>query len=294
MWHLIMFCSAYFEPWNNYQHPLVRQLAFAIASPNLLQHLPTEISSQYPIFLHPLKDWQNFYYSYAARLQALDKEPQVLIDFLAQIKSTRLGLRFEALLWFWLQDEAYNRHYQLLGHGIQKHQAGKTLGELDFLVKNLATNEIEHWEVCLKYYLAQPNLQLATWIGLNPDDTLIQKLNHTCQKQFQFETALEQHITKRYAVIKGQLYLPLKHAPLPSWINPERRLGYWHNKILKSKGFVHLSRAEWLCPNIYTLEQIKNLTAIRYWHNSLYYHPASEKFIMLYLKRPSYVFQHNT
>ena len=38
---------------------------------------------------------------------------------LSQLKSTRLGLRFENLLWFWLQEDNYHP-YQLLGHSIQK------------------------------------------------------------------------------------------------------------------------------------------------------------------------------
>ena len=283
-----MFCSAYFEPWKNYRHPLVRQLAFAIASPNLIRHIPEEINAFYEISLHPLSDWKLFYYSYASRLQSLDQDPTPLIQFLSQIKSTRLGLRFEGLLWFWLQDQ--NHHFELLGHSIQNHQAGKTLGEIDFLVKNLKTHEIEHWEVCLKYYLAQPDLKLPTWIGLNPEDTLIQKLTHTCDKQFQFTHALGHPIQRRYALIKGQLFLPLKHAAVPSWINPDRRLGHWHNKILKTKGFIHLTRPEWLCPNDYNYQDIQQLKPIQYWHSGLYYHIASEKFVMLKLSSPPLVY----
>ena len=284
-----MFCSAYFEPWNSYHHPMVRQLAFAIASSNLIQHLPNEIKFDKKIELHDLKQWKKFYYSYASRLTQLDNNPKELIDFLSQIKSTRLGLRFEALLWFWLQDE-YNQHFKLIGHSIQTHQQGKTLGEIDFLIKNLETGEIEHWEVCLKYYLAQPNLKLQTWIGLNPEDTLQQKLQHTCTKQFQFEHALNHVIEKRYMVIKGQFFLPLKHAPLPTWINPDRKLGYWHHKPLSAKGFIHLTRAEWLCPNAYSYQEIENLAPIKFWHSSLYYHPKSEKFIMLKLAQPKLVY----
>lgn len=38
---------------------------------------------------------------------------------MSRLKSTRLGLRFENLLWFWLQEDQYHP-YQLLGHSIQK------------------------------------------------------------------------------------------------------------------------------------------------------------------------------
>ena len=284
-----MFCSAYFEPWNNYNHPLVRQLAFAIASANLIQQIPDEIQVDKKIELHNLQDWKKFYYAYAARLTQLDKTPQELINFLSHIKSTRLGLRFEALLWFWLQD-GYNPHFKLLGHSIQSHKDGKTLGEIDFLIHNLETHEIEHWEVCLKYYLAQSNLKLDTWIGLNPDDTLQHKLQHTCSKQFQFDSALNHKIEKRYMIFKGQLFLPLKHAPIPKWMNPDRKLSYWHHKPLSAKGFIHLTRVEWLCPNAYSYQDIANLSPIKFWHSSLYYHPKSDKFIMLKLPKRKMVY----
>ena len=65
------------------------------------------------------------------RLKQLDEAPEPLLQFMSRLKSTRLGLRFENLLWFWLQEDQYHP-YQLLGHSIQKIDGAKTLGELDF------------------------------------------------------------------------------------------------------------------------------------------------------------------
>lgn len=92
--------------------------------------------------LHSDQIWQTHYQRYEERLKQLDQHPQALIDFLAQLKSTRLGLRFENLLWFWLLDDEYHR-YQLLGHSIQKIVGSVTLGELDFVILNKDTQEIE-------------------------------------------------------------------------------------------------------------------------------------------------------
>ncbi|HHP8277809.1 TPA: DUF1853 family protein, partial [Acinetobacter baumannii] len=36
--------TSYFEPWLQFSHPMVRQLAFTIASPNLLSQLPCSLT----------------------------------------------------------------------------------------------------------------------------------------------------------------------------------------------------------------------------------------------------------
>ena len=260
--------SAYFEPWFEFKHPLVRQLAFVVASPNLITHTPATLDIQHAFELHKDEHWIALYQQYLPRLNALDSHPQPLIDFLAQLKSTRLGLRFEYLMWFWLADSQYH-HYQLLEHSLQIISGKNTLGELDFVLLNTKTQEIEHWEVALKYYLAETDLKLAHWYGLNRSDTLARKLNHFTQKQFQFEQAKQYNIQKRFAVIKGQLYIPLhhlkhQHAPLPNWVNISRRLGHWGHHIFKHD-YYRLNRHEWICPNL----QQSNDTAL-WWCNGLY------------------------
>ncbi len=270
---------SYFEPWIRFNHPIVRQLAFAIASPNLITHLPTEIITAKKIDIHHESDWQHYFFSYETRLKFLDSHPEELILFLQQVKSTRLGLRFETLLWFWLQDKE-NQYFELLGHSIQHHRNGKTLGEMDFLLRNKNTNQIEHWEVCLKYYLAAADLQLATWIGLNPEDTFAHKLNHLVQHQFQFEHALDHTIDTRYTVIKGQLYLPQTHQNRPSWLNSARRLGTWQAHIPTQKQkWRYLTRPEWLCPNKITT----NHQPIKWWNTGLYHAEQNSEFLMLRL-----------
>lgn len=276
----------YFEPWVRFNHPIVRQLAFTIASPNLILHFPTEIISHKTLSLHRNEDWQRYFFSYEARLKYLDRYPDELIQFLQQVKSTRLGLRFETLLWFWLQDKN-NPYFELLGHSIQHHKDGKTLGEMDFLIRNKVSQRIEHWEVCLKYYLAAADLHLATWIGLNPEDTFAHKLNHLAQHQFQFEHALGYTIDARYTVIKGQLYLPKIHQNLPNWLNNARRLGTWQEHIPDQKQkWRYLTRPEWLCPN----KNTRDHQPIKWWNNGLYYAEHGSEFLMLRLVKPSFIY----
>ncbi|EOR09774.1 DUF1853 family protein [Acinetobacter sp. ANC 3926] len=258
--------SSYFEPWLQFNNPIVRHLAFCVASPNILAQIPNDLDVKHHFELHHDSIWYTHYQNYEQRLKQLDQQPQPLIDFLAQLKSTRLGLRFENLLWFWLLDHDYHP-YQLLGHSIQKITGSITLGELDFVVLNTRTNEIEHWEVALKYYLGENELDLAQWYGLNREDTLHRKLKHFTERQFQFSEANHHQIQRKFAVMKGQLYLPEEqnNLNLPSWINASRRLGHWGTYIPQTP-YYRLQRHEWLCPDLEPSSQ----TAV-WWSNGLYY-----------------------
>ena len=272
-----------FEPWKQFQHSAVRQLAFSIASPNILSNIPSELSLQHAFNLHPNAFWQQQYENYHPRLLELDQNPQPLIDFLARLKSTRLGLRFEYLMWFWLQDDMYH-HFKIIGHSIQIIQGKQTLGELDFLLFNTQTQKIEHWEVALKYYLAEANLSLKHWYGLNRTDTLQRKLNHFTQKQFQFETIQDQSIQERFAVLKGQLYLPTVHknildseslaSNIPKWVNQARNLGHWGHHI-PQQSYYRLQRQEWIC-NDATISS----PPAHWWNNGLYKSTEKEHFYM--------------
>lgn len=263
----------YFEPWLNFKHPCVRQLAFAIASPDLLCQLPLELDIQHAFQFHSPELWQQYYQHYEPRLVELDHNPLPLQHFLAQLKSTRLGLRFEMLLWFWLQDNPEQRYhpYEVLAHSLQQIEGARTLGELDFVVFNHQTQQLEHWEVALKYYLAESNYSLPFWYGLNRDDRLLKKLRHFTEHQFQFQEILGQPIQKKWAVLKGQLFLPeLPISTVPCWINPKRRLGVWGTRILQHP-MQHLTRHEWICPNAVPSEH-----AAIWWCNGLYYDYAQK------------------
>ncbi|MCX5469500.1 DUF1853 family protein [Acinetobacter nematophilus] len=264
----------YFEPWLKYHHPIVRQLAFCIASPNIIQTLPDELQIHHHFELHNTEFWQQQFFAYKSRLDDLDQNPAALIEFVQQLKSTRLGLRFEYLFWFWLQDEA-NSHYQLIQHSIQIIEGKHTKGEIDFLVLNRITHQTEHWEVALKYYLGEGDLHLARWYGLNRSDTLFRKLNHFSEKQFQFSQVLDRNIEKKWAVLKGQLYIPCFRdaAPLPFWMNPQRRLGQWGYHL--KKDLYRLQRHEWICPDLK-----QSSTTAKWWCNGLYHDRQTQQFYM--------------
>jgi len=262
----------FFEPWIQFKTPIVRQLAFCISSPNILSQKPHELVIKNNFELHDDHHWQVLYQSYEARLFQLDDDPSPLIEFIARLKSTRLGLRFENLLWFWLLDQDFH-HYQLLGHSIQIINGAVTIGELDFLVLNQRSNEIEHWEVALKYYLGEMDLELKHWYGLNRQDTLNRKLQHFTERQFQFSEINDYKIQRKFCVLKGQLYLPTVcngQRPLPTWINNRRRIGKWGTHIPIAQ-YHRLQRHEWLCPN----REVSS-TSAKWWTDGLYHDPNSE------------------
>ncbi|MDV2441916.1 DUF1853 family protein [Acinetobacter gerneri] len=263
-----------FEPWLKYKTPIVRQLAFSVASPNILSQIPDQLHIQHAFELHHEQEFFEHFLAYEKRLTELDNNPTPLLEFLKQLKSTRLGLRFEYLFWFWLLDDTYH-HYQLIGHSIQIIEGANTLGELDFLILNKKTQEIEHWEVALKYYLAEHDLALQHWYGLNRTDTLLRKLTHFSHQQFKFNYVKNHEIDRRFAIMKGQLYLPT-NAPnnaLPLWVNSERRIGTWGNETLKD--FYRLQRQEWICP-----DWQQSSPPAYWWTDGLYHNRTTQQFYM--------------
>lgn len=289
----------FYEPWLRFKHNLVRQLAFSIASPNLLRQWPEQIQPSAHIQWHSDHFWQQQFECYLPRLLQLDQQPQALLDFLSSSKSTRLGIRFEQLLLFWLKDSQYHP-FELLGHRIQQRQEKLTLGELDFLIRNHESGQIEHWEVAIKFYLAEGTATIADWYGLNREDNLKRKLQHFAHQQFRFDQVLGFEIQQRFAVMKGQLYWPqhnhfnahisyadAKQTALatPNWINVNRRSGVWSNRLPLGSAY-RLQRSEWLCHNA------QQSSAPPHWYtNGLYKCMHNEAYYMLRLQ-PHYARQH--
>ena len=118
--------------------------------------------------------------------------------------------------------------YQLLGHSIQKIAGAITLGELDFLLLNKQTQEIEHWEVALKYYLGRMN-NLSEWFWPKSKRYLQRKTTALYPTPVSVFRGQPVPIQRKFAVMKGQLYgyqtsLRIIYS---AWINTSRRLGQW-------------------------------------------------------------------
>ncbi len=78
--------------------------------------------------------------------------------------------------------------YDLLYHTTQIIVDKKTIGEIDFVIKNSRTHEIIHLEFAYKFYLFDPEVSAESphncWIGPNRNDSLYEKLDKLKTKQF--------------------------------------------------------------------------------------------------------------
>jgi hypothetical protein len=259
--------------WLDFRQPAVRDLAFALASPPLLMNWPAELAPEQPIDLLSDVFWQSHFQRYLPRLHALDQDPTELNNMLARLPTTRLGVRFEALLSFWLNDHSNHWHdFELLAQYIQLKDAKRTIGEVDFIIENKATSEIEHWELSLKFYLGEGAMQPFEWRGLNDRDTFGRKIKHTVQRQFtvdQIDLPLlgTKTIQKRRAIFKGRLFYPdhvnetVKES-LSTWLHPQHLRGTWgyhlpHMNWPQDINWRRAARREWLTPEPTPRPQIK-------------------------------------
>ena len=146
--------------------PRVRDLAWTVGSAPSL-HVPKN-----PLFM--LDEEHRRYLADAhSMLMDLDSRPESLERWLASSTSTRLGLYFERLLYFWIKS---NASLKLLAYNHQVSSQGRTLGAFDFIVGT--GGGPEHWEVAIKYYLGVTgDHDWSTWIGPNQRDRLDIKMN---------------------------------------------------------------------------------------------------------------------
>lgn len=86
--------------------------------------------------------------------------------------------------------EAYINHsknYNLLYANIQIQGDLETLGEIDYILKNLQTKEVIHVELACKFYLYDESIgpkMESKWIGPNRKDSLMEKLIKIKERQF--------------------------------------------------------------------------------------------------------------
>ncbi|MFD0861774.1 DUF1853 family protein [Sungkyunkwania multivorans] len=95
----------------------------------------------------------------------------------------RLGQRVE---YFFSEYIDRSERYSLLAKNIQIKRKKATIGELDFLIKDLERRVNLHIELICKFYLFDPtfsNEELKCWIGPNRKDLLIEKVDKLKKKQ---------------------------------------------------------------------------------------------------------------
>ena len=226
------------------QHPAVRDLAWVMRSPGLLD------AAYYAKHQHPkphqtgaviIDDGycQQLYRQQHAWLRQLDQDPQTLLAWLAQRKSHRLGYYFEDLVEYWLRHLVADG---FVASHVPVRRGKQTLGEFDFLFAQAGARALQHWEVAVKFYLAQRHADgRVLFYGPQARDRLDLKVARLLEHQ-----AVLAHTDAGQAVIaqqgyasvmaqvllKGYLFYPADmdwdSAPLPcAGISPTHLRGWW-------------------------------------------------------------------
>ncbi|WP_201596591.1 DUF1853 family protein [Psychrobacter vallis] len=236
-----------YAPWETYQRPFVRDLAYVLACPNVLTHWLDFAPHQntHEVAVHSASFWLGQFEKYQQRLSELDSTNayQALTRYLLKRPSpNRLGFHFEGLLSFWLEDGfARKLHpYETLANNVQLYSGKQTTGELDLILYNHEERLVEHWELAIKFFMGSAPFAPENWVGINSKDNLQRKMTHMQTKQFRSvwvdtENHGQVKIDKRYGVIKGRFFLPInttrfEHYDWPVWLTPSFPIHEWCDK----------------------------------------------------------------
>ncbi len=197
---------------------------------------------------------------YLQQLQHWDQNPESMSQLLQQTAPRRLGLYFEQLYACLLSDLL---GWSLLARNVQVRDQRRTLGELDFLVRNPHTGVVEHHEIAVKFYLghvAAENGRIL-WYGPNSRDRLDLKTAHLLQHQTRLAAgaaarpmlcALGINTPPEPRIfMPGYLFYPLgAEVAAPEQAAQGHGRGRWCHvsaaERLKSEGWVILHKPHWL------------------------------------------------
>lgn len=237
--------------WGHLRDPHVRDLAWLLDSPNLLDdgapQWQGKIASLAPDAASRVADW----------LTAIDQSPGELHALLDIGPFTRLGRYAEKLLVF------YFRHCgTLAAHGMQvRADKGETIGEFDFLLRE--GGRLVHWELATKFYLLAEKHDTVVadyFIGPNLADTLHAKMQKILMRQLALaehpaaQAVLAEPVMEAKAFIKGWLFLPPDYlgATVSAGVSADYCRGNWvplsrwlARPVLR---YHPLPRLQWLAP----------------------------------------------
>lgn len=201
--------------------------------------MENDVLLQFAGFLNTPQIWKEKnslpYSLFTLKQIPISKLPKTLHFSPSMVLGKRMELFFQYYVTHFAEEE-------ILAHNEQVIFDKKTLGELDFILKNSRTQEVTHVELVYKFYLFDPSISgdITHWIGPNRRDSFPEKLNRLKTQQFPLLHRKETlPILKRLNVdptkiiqklcFKANLFLPKKLAEKRdfSMINPEALAGFW-------------------------------------------------------------------
>lgn len=148
--------------------------------------MQNRVAKQFEGFLNTPALWENYF----QEIQQF-KLPQIndplkkpIAEDLPSLSSNFvMGKRVERFFEWIIRQ---NPDYKLVAENMQISRDKITLGELDFLLKDLINQQVYHIEMVYKFYVYDPSFssEAQRWIGPNRKDTLLQKMKKLQEKQF--------------------------------------------------------------------------------------------------------------
>ena len=247
-----------------YKTQKVRDLAWACFSPALLDLSKTCFSapsiSSCGLALSPARQsW----------LAQLDRDSSALDLHLSRRPTHRLGIYFEQLWHFFLQQDP---EIELICHNLPIQHQGRTLGEFDCLYYCYQRKHYIHLELAVKYFLRLPRAGdsatsngLSEWVGPDNRDRLDLKLQQLLQRQILLgdHPAAQQTLTglgidklSKEIALKGYLFQAAPHTTGPEGYNYDCRLNSWvsfnkirpHCSTLNATTYLIPPKMKWLSP----------------------------------------------
>ena len=151
----------------------------------------------------------------------------------------KLGHLYEDALAQILQS---SEHFHLIAQSMQiQKDIHSTVGELDFIIRDLASGQLIHLELATKFYLAVDTPKGMTLPGPDARDNYFKKIAHLREHQLQLPVHYQNFLPERYRkepivtqqLIYGCLFDHIDSpAPAkPDFLNPGCRRGKWlHQK----------------------------------------------------------------
>ena len=211
-----------------------------------------------------------------------------------------LGKRVELFFEFYINN---SKNYKILKKNIQIIKDKVTLGELDFIIKNLQTKKIIHIELIYKYYIIKNNEQneIKKYIGVNNHDTLFHKTNKLKNKQFIMlkheQTKLLLHDLPIYEIKQKVCFLANIFLPINNKnqnfdiINQKCISGNFINKtdFIKDEKYKYYSyfipqKQDWLIHPKYC----------NIWHSYIHINKQLEEYFILYINPLVWIKKDNT
>lgn len=248
----------------------VRDLAWSCFGPNLIdnfQILKANCSADSCCF--------QFNRTRQQWLKQLERNPAPLLEHLSKFKSTRLGIYFEALWQFFIEQDP---SLEMVAANLPVYQDKKTLGEFDIIFYNRELNKHIHLELAIKFYLnnetSDNNNGLQRWLGPNCRDRLDLKVSHLLNhqvmlsenpaakaqlKRMHIEQIVRQIALKGFLFIPGSGNSPLKQ-PYSNTLSSNLIFHHWyHFAEFKKQVLLHqywhiLAHQHWISPAFIPLE----------------------------------------